>query len=88
MVKIRLTRIGSKKKPFYRLVAADSHSPRDGRFLEILGFYNPHADPAEVRLKLERIISWLEQGAKPTDTVMSLLKKEGVWQKLKENKAA
>lgn len=88
MVKIRLTRIGSKKKPFYRLVAADTRSPRDGRFIEILGFYNPHEDPIEVRLNAERIISWLQKGAKPTDTVKSLLKKEGVWQKAKENQAA
>ncbi len=88
MVKIRLTRLGSKKKPFYRLVAADSRSPRDGRFLEILGFYNPHADPIEVRLKSDRIIFWIKQGAKPTNTVISLLKREGVWQKVKENQAA
>ena len=90
MVKIRLTRIGSKKKPFYRLVAIDSKSPRNGRFLEILGFYNPHTSPAEVRLEPERIIFWMQRGAKPTDTVISLLKKEGVWKKLKEkeNKAA
>ena len=88
MVKIRLTRLGSKKKPFYRLVAADSRSPRDGRFLEILGFYNPHADPIEVRLNSERIIFWIKQGAKPTNTVISLLKREGVWQKVKENQAA
>jgi len=88
MVKIRLTRIGSKKKPFYRLVAADARSPRDGRFIEILGFYNPHPDPIELRLNSERIISWLQKGAQPTDTVKSLLKKEGVWQKVKENQAA
>jgi small subunit ribosomal protein S16 len=88
MVKIRLTRLGSKKRPFYRLVAADSRSPRDGRFLEILGFYNPHTDPVEVNLEAERIISWIQRGAKPTDTVISLLKKAGIWQKLKENQAA
>ncbi|MBW1679301.1 MAG: 30S ribosomal protein S16 [Deltaproteobacteria bacterium] len=88
MVKIRLTRLGSKKRPFYRLVAADSRSPRDGRFLEILGFYNPHTDPVEVHLESERIISWIQKGAKPTDTVISLLKKAGIWQKLKENQAA
>jgi len=89
MVKIRLTRIGSKKKPYYRLVAIDSRSPRDGRFLEILGSYNPHTSPAETRLKSERIIFWLQQGAKPTNTVLSLLKEEGIWQRYKEeNKAA
>jgi small subunit ribosomal protein S16 len=88
MVKIRLTRVGSKKKPFYRLVATDSRSPRDGEFLEILGSYNPHASPVEVHFKPERIISWLNRGAKPTDTVMSLLKKEGIWQKVAEAHAA
>jgi small subunit ribosomal protein S16 len=88
MVKIRLTRIGSKKKPFYRLVATDTRSPRDGRFIEILGFYNPHKDPVEIRLNTERIIFWLQKGATPSDTVKSLLKKEGVWQKAKENEAA
>ncbi|MBN2467185.1 MAG: 30S ribosomal protein S16 [Deltaproteobacteria bacterium] len=88
MVKIRLTRMGSKKKPFYRLVAIDSRVQRDGGFLEILGHYNPHTDPVEVRLKPERIIAWIQQGARPTDTVKSLLRKEGIWQKLSENKAA
>jgi len=88
MVKIRLTRTGSKKKPFYRIVATDARSPRDGRFVEILGFYNPHADPMQIHLDSERIISWLQRGAKPTDTVKSLLKKEGVWQKVKASQAA
>ena len=88
MVKIRLTRVGSKKRPFYRLVAADSRSPRDGRFLEILGFYNPHTDPVGFHLESERIISWIQRGAKPTDTVISLLKKAGIWQKLRKNQAA
>ena len=88
MVKIRLTRIGNKKRPFYRLVAADARSPRDGRFIEILGIYDPHADPIDLRLNSERIIAWLQRGAKPTDTVKSLLKKAGVWQNVKENKAA
>ena len=88
MVKIRLTRIGSKKKPFYRLVATDSRSPRDGHFLEILGFYNPHTSPIEVRLKPERIIFWIKKGAKPTATVVSLLKKEGIWTDLRGNQAA
>jgi small subunit ribosomal protein S16 len=88
MVKIRLTRVGSKKKPFYRLVATDSRSPRDGEVLEILGFYNPPTSPVQVRLKPERINCWLSRGAKPTDTVMSLLKREGIWQKVTETHAA
>jgi small subunit ribosomal protein S16 len=76
-VKIRLARHGAKKKPFYRIVAADSESPRDGRFLEIVGTYNPLIDPAEVTLKQERIKYWIDQGAIPTATVKNLLKKEG-----------
>ena len=88
MVKIRLTRFGSNKKPFYRIVAADSRSPRNGRFLEILGVYSPRSNPAQVTLKTEQIISWIRRGAQPTTTVISLLKKEGVWQKIKQNQAA
>jgi small subunit ribosomal protein S16 len=82
-VKIRLARHGAKKKPFYRIVVADSESPRDGRFLENVGTYNPLIDPAEVSLKQERIKYWIEQGAIPTDTVKSLLKKEGFFANLK-----
>ncbi len=81
-VKIRLARHGAKKKPFYRIVAADSESPRDGRFLEIVGTYNPLIDPAEVSLKQERIKYWIDQGAIPTATVKNLLKKEGFFAKL------
>ncbi len=76
-VKIRLARHGAKKRPFYRIVVADSESPRDGRFLETVGTYNPLQDPAEVLLKGERVKYWLAQGAVPTDTVKTLLKKEG-----------
>lgn len=76
-VKIRLARHGAKKKPFYRIVVADSRSPRDGRFLENVGTYNPMVEPAQVTLKTERIAYWMEKGATPTDTVNSLLKKEG-----------
>ncbi|MDJ0830087.1 MAG: 30S ribosomal protein S16 [Desulfobacterales bacterium] len=76
-VKIRLARHGAKKRPFYRIVAADGEMPRDGRFLEILGTYNPLLDPAEVTLKNERIRYWIDQGAQPSDTVKNLLKKEG-----------
>jgi small subunit ribosomal protein S16 len=75
-VRIRLARHGAKKRPFYRIVVADSESPRDGRYLEAVGTYNPLQDPAEVTLKKERVQYWLEQGAIPSDTVRSLLKKE------------
>ena len=75
-VKIRLARHGAKKRPFYRIVVADSECPRDGRYLENVGTYNPLKDPAEVTLKSDRIQYWLDQGATPTDTVKSLLKKE------------
>jgi small subunit ribosomal protein S16 len=81
-VKIRLARYGAKKRPFYRIVVADSKSPRDGRFLENVGTYNPVIDPAEVVLKQERIKYWIDQGAILTDTVKSLLKKEGFFAKL------
>jgi len=76
-VKIRLARHGAKKAPFYRIVIADSESPRDGRFLETVGTYNPVTDPAKVALKGERIKYWIDQGAEPTVTVKNLLKKEG-----------
>ena len=77
-VKIRLARHAAKKRPFYRVVVADSESPRDGRFIETVGTYNPLQDPAEVTLKTERVKYWLGQGALPTDTVRSLLKREGL----------
>jgi len=76
-VKIRLARYGAKKKPFYRIVVANSESPRDGKYLEAVGTYGPLSDVAEVTLKAERIKYWMDQGATPTDTVKSLLKKEG-----------
>jgi small subunit ribosomal protein S16 len=78
-VKIRLARHGAKKRPFYRIVTADSESPRDGKFLENVGTYDPVADPAKVSLKQERIKHWIGQGAIPTDTVKNLLKKQGVF---------
>lgn len=81
-VKIRLARHGAKKKPFYRIVIADSESPRDGRFLENVGTYNPLVDPAKVSLKQERVKYWIDQGAIPTDTVKSLLKKQGFFTNL------
>ncbi len=75
-IKIRLARHGAKKRPFYRIVVANSESPRDGRFIESVGTYNPLKDPAELSLKQERIRYWMDQGAIPTDTVKSLLRKE------------
>ena len=80
-VRIRLRRMGSAKQPFYRIVAADARMPRDGRFIEIVGYYNPIADPAEIKVDEEKVYKWLGQGAQPTDTVRSLLRKTGVWRK-------
>lgn len=84
-VKIRLQRHGSKKRPFYRLVAADSRSPRDGRYLEIIGTYNPTTEPATVKIDSEKAYKWLNEGAKPTDTVKNLFTKVGI-KSSKENK--
>ena len=78
-VKIRLARHGAKKRPFYRIVAADSESPRDGRFLEKLGTYNPLQDPVAVVLNADRVKYWIGQGATPSDTVKTILKREGVF---------
>ena len=75
MVKIRLKRIGAKKAPAYRVVVADSRSPRDGRFIEQIGFYNPLTNPAEIKVDAEKAKTWLANGAQPTETVRSLLKK-------------
>ncbi|MCD4787413.1 MAG: 30S ribosomal protein S16 [Deltaproteobacteria bacterium] len=77
-VKIRLARHGAKKRPFYRIVVADVESPRDGKYLEAVGSYNPLKDPAEVSLKEERIRYWMNQGAIPTNTIKNLFKKEGL----------
>ncbi|MCD8357065.1 MAG: 30S ribosomal protein S16 [Clostridia bacterium] len=78
MVKIRLRRLGAKKAPFYRIVVADSRFPRDGRFIEEIGTYNPLTDPAEIKIDSERAQQWIKNGAQPTDTVRALLKKTGV----------
>jgi len=78
-VKIRLARYGAKKRPFYRIVIADNESPRDGRFLEAIGTYNPLKEPAEVILKTERVKYWMDKGALPTATVKNILKKEGLF---------
>ncbi|MDR1012701.1 MAG: 30S ribosomal protein S16 [Lactobacillales bacterium] len=85
-VRIRLKRMGSKKKPFYRVVVADSRSPRDGRFIQIVGTYNPLLDPAKVSIKDELVLNWLQKGAQPSNTVRSILSKEGIMKKFHEIK--
>ena len=77
-VKIRLRRMGAKKNPFYRIVVADSRFPRDGRFIEEIGYYDPNKDPAEVKVDGEKAKKWIGNGAQPTDTVKAILKKNGV----------
>jgi small subunit ribosomal protein S16 len=77
MVRLRLRRVGRKKQPSYRLVAADKESPRDGRFLEVVGFYNPRTEPSTIRLKEDRIFDWLSKGAQPSDSVESLFRQMG-----------
>ncbi len=77
-VKIRLRRMGAKKAPFYRVVVADSRYPRDGRFIEEIGYYDPTKNPAEVKLDADKAKQWISNGAQPTDTVRDLLKKNGV----------
>jgi len=77
-VKIRLRRMGAKKKPFYRFIVADSRSPRDGRFIEELGTYDPMKNPSEVKVDAEKVKEWIANGAQPTETVKALLKKAGV----------
>lgn len=88
MVKLRLKRMGSKRKPFYRIVAADSRSPRDGRIIETIGTYNPTKNPAAVTLNEELAIKWLNNGAQPSDTVRNILSKEGLLKRLHEEKSA
>ena len=78
MVKIRLRRMGAKKNPFYRIVVADSRFPRDGRCIEEIGTYDPMAEPTQVKINKDRVLEWIKTGAQPTDTVKTLLKKEGV----------
>ncbi len=77
-VRIRLNKMGAKKRPFYRLVVADSRAPRDGRFIEIIGHYNPIVDPVELVVDKEKAEDWIKKGAQPSDTVKRLLKKVGV----------
>ena len=76
-VKIRLTRLGDKKSPFYRVIVADSRSPRDGKFIDLLGTYNPLTNPAEIKIDNEKARTWIKNGAQPTDTARNLLVKSG-----------
>ena len=85
-VKIRLRRMGAKKRPFYRIVVADSRYPRDGRFIEEIGYYNPIIEPAEIKVDKELAMKWLKNGATPTDTVRDILSKEGVMKEFHESK--
>ena len=85
-VKLRLKRMGAKKQPFYRVVAADSRSPRDGRFIETVGTYNPLVTPAEINIDEEVAMKWLKNGATPTDTVRDILSKEGILKEFHEAK--
>ena len=85
-VKIRLKRMGAKKAPFYRIIVADSRSPRDGRFIENLGTYNPLTNPAEVNIKEEETLDWLSKGAQPTDTVRNILSTAGIMEKFHNSK--
>ena len=77
-VKIRLRRLGAKKAPFYRVIVADSRDPRDGKFVEEIGYYNPLTEPAEIKIDADKAEKWLKSGAQPTDTVKALLKKSGI----------
>ena len=88
MVKIRLNRMGAKRQPFYRVVVTDSRSPRDGRFIEIVGNYDPTKNPAIVNIDEEKVIGWIKNGAQPTDTVRSLLSKQGIMKKIHEERKA
>lgn len=84
-VKIRLRRMGAKKNPFYRIIVADSRSPRDGRFIEEIGYYNPLTEPKTVKIDDEKAIKWLANGAKPTDVVDRLFRENGIYEKVKED---
>lgn len=86
-VKLRLLRMGAKKAPFYRIVAADSRSPRDGRFIELLGTYNPTTTPAQITVKEEEVLKWLSTGAQPSDTVRNLLSSQGIMKKFADSKS-
>lgn len=85
-VRIRLTRKGAKKAPFYRIVVADSRHPRDGRFIDIIGCYNPASEPVELSVNTEKALHWLNTGAKPSDTARALLKKAGIFDAIRDQK--
>jgi len=85
-VKIRLKRMGSKQRPFYRVVVADSRSPRDGRFIEEIGTYNPITEPAEIKIDKDAAIKWIGNGAQPTDTVRALFRKSGILEAIHNSK--
>ena len=85
-VKLRLQRFGAKKKPFYRVVAADTQAPRDGRFIEIVGTYDAVRQPATIKIDETKALAWLNKGAQPTDTVKSLFSKEGIMKKFHDSK--
>ena len=85
-LKIRLKRLGAKKSPFYRFVVADARSPRDGRFVEEMGYYNPTKEPAEIKIDQEAAIRWMQNGATPTDTVRSIFSKAGIMKQYDELK--
>ncbi|HEV2579259.1 MAG TPA: 30S ribosomal protein S16 [Ktedonobacteraceae bacterium] len=87
-VKIRLKRVGKKKAPSYRVVVADSRSPRDGRFIENIGWYNPLVEPSAIHIDEEKALGWLKNGAQPTDSVASLLKRAGITDRFEQMKAA
>ncbi len=87
MVRIRLRRVGAKKQPSYRIIAADKESPRDGRFLEILGFYNPRTEPATIQLKEDRIYEWLGKGAQPSESAQKVFKVAGLTERYDRYKA-
>lgn len=88
MVRIRLTRVGAKKQPSYRVIVADQRSPRDGRFIEIVGHYNPRNDPATMDMQEDRVLFWLQRGAQPSEPVARMLKSNGVWDKFLASKTA
>ncbi|MDD3852050.1 MAG: 30S ribosomal protein S16 [Syntrophomonadaceae bacterium] len=84
--KIRLRRMGAKKRPFYRLVVADARAPRDGRFIEEIGFYDPATEPVTIKIDEEKALKWLSDGAKPSDTVKSLFQKQGIMTKFADSR--
>jgi small subunit ribosomal protein S16 len=86
MVKIRLRRVGKRKQPIYRIVVADSHSPRDGRFIEVIGQYNPLPNPSEIVFAQDKALEWLRKGAQPSAAVTALLKRTGIWSEFVKDK--